>query len=72
MTKGAPVETIVLSLDRETAIDLRDLIYGVGEHLAAGAPLPEFDGAASERLRVVLDELGGLGASIGGTPDGDT
>ena len=51
------MEEIVLSLDRDTATDLRDLIYGVGEHLAAGAPVPVFDGAASERLHVLLDEL---------------
>ena len=51
------MEAIVLNLDHETAIDLRDLIYAVGEHLAAGAPLPDFDGPASERLRAVLDEL---------------
>jgi hypothetical protein len=51
------MKKITLALDREAAIDLRDLIYGVGEHVAAGAPLPEFDSAASSRLGAVLEDL---------------
>src|SRR5215208_5013035 len=43
LTKLSGMAEIVLRLDRETASDLRDLIYGTGEHLAAGAPLPTFD-----------------------------
>ena len=51
------MKDIVLKLDPHTAIDLRDLIEGHGEHIAAGAPLPNFDTAAYERLRTVLDAL---------------
>jgi hypothetical protein len=53
------MDDIVLRLDRQTAIDLRDLIYGTGEHIAAGAPLPDFDTAANERLATVLNALEG-------------
>jgi hypothetical protein len=35
----------------------RDLTYGVGEHIAAGAPVPKIDTEAIRRLVAVMQEL---------------
>ncbi|GAA1894805.1 hypothetical protein GCM10009687_75490 [Asanoa iriomotensis] len=48
---------LTIRLDLATARDLRDLIYGFGEHIAAGESLPIFDSASSQRLGKVLDVL---------------
>ena len=48
---------IILKLDKQTAIDLYDCLFGLGEHYAAGAPVPTFDGGSSERLGRVLKDL---------------
>ena len=45
---------IILKLDKQTAIDLCDCLFGLGEHHAAGAPVPTFEGGSSERLGRVL------------------
>jgi hypothetical protein len=48
---------IVLTLDEQTARDLRDSLIAVGEHIAAGAPIAPTDRETSLRLRVVIDQL---------------
>jgi hypothetical protein len=48
---------LTIRLDLATAADLRDLIHGLGEHIAAGAPLPTFDSASNRRLGKMLDVL---------------
>ena len=49
-----------LQLDRDTAIALRDAIYSLGEFQAAGAPIPFFDTAESEKLGECLKQLNEL------------
>lgn len=48
---------ITLELDVQSAVDLRDLLYGHGEYIAAGSPLPSFDSAAYSRLGAILGTL---------------
>ncbi|GAA4576533.1 hypothetical protein GCM10023193_77770 [Planotetraspora kaengkrachanensis] len=59
------MDEIMLRLDRETAAVLRDHIYMVCEHFAAGVPIEQFAPADERRLgRVMCDldkALGGRG-----------
>jgi len=48
---------IELRLDPATAEDLRNVLYDLGEHQAAGRPIPHMDGETSERLGALLREL---------------
>ncbi|WP_329107060.1 hypothetical protein OG792_02805 [Micromonospora sp. NBC_01699] len=50
-------DPIELSLDRATAEDLRDALYDLGEHLAAGRPIPLMPTATSSRLGALLRDL---------------
>ncbi|MFY1687054.1 hypothetical protein [Plantactinospora sp. WMMB782] len=50
-------DLIELNLDRPTAEDLRNALYDLGEHLAAGRPIPEMDAATSRRLGALLRDL---------------
>ncbi|WP_187413205.1 hypothetical protein [Streptomyces sp. WAC01526] len=48
---------IVLRLDRASADDLHDVLWLVGEHIAAGVPIPELPSEANERLGRVISSL---------------
>ncbi|MFG1884482.1 hypothetical protein [Micromonospora sp. NPDC049102] len=50
-------DPIVLRLDLATAEDLRIALYDLGEHQAAGRPIPYMDAETSRRLGAVLREL---------------
>jgi hypothetical protein len=52
------VDEIILRLDRETAAVLRDHIYMVGEHFAAGVPVVQFAPEDEARLSRVMCDLG--------------
>ncbi|MEV6055327.1 hypothetical protein [Streptomyces sp. NPDC052107] len=49
---------VVLRLDRASAEDLYEVLWLVGEHLAAGAPLPALPAEANARLGRVISTLG--------------
>ena len=51
-------DEFALQLDRATAEDLYVTLYGVGEHIAAGAPITELTTEQSERLGRFLRDLG--------------
>ncbi|MFF5081702.1 hypothetical protein ACFY36_32025 [Actinoplanes sp. NPDC000266] len=52
-------DDITLCLDRATAEDLYAMLYEVGEHIAAGAPItPPADAEEAERLERLLRNLG--------------
>jgi hypothetical protein len=61
MSKDARIE---LGIDRRTAELLRDVLYDLGEHQAAGAPLPQPGPEDSEVLGAFLRELD---RKLGGT-----
>ncbi|MFB7329748.1 hypothetical protein [Streptomyces sp. NPDC056190] len=42
-------DDIVLRLDRASAEDLYEVLWPLGEHIAAGAPIPEPPAEAEER-----------------------
>jgi len=50
-------DEIVLRLDRATAEDLYVVLYEVGEHIAAGAPITPPTAEEVDRLGGVLREL---------------
>ncbi|MFV2008786.1 MULTISPECIES: hypothetical protein [unclassified Micromonospora] len=50
-------DPIVLRLDPATVEDLRNVLYDLGEHQAAGRPIPHMDGETSERLGTLLRDL---------------
>lgn len=50
-------DEVVLRLDRTSAKYLAGMLYDVGEHLAAGAPIAPMSTDESERLAAVLHEL---------------
>ncbi|MEV4664424.1 hypothetical protein AB0J85_21040 [Micromonospora echinofusca] len=50
-------DPIELRLDRATAQDLRNALYDLGEHQAAGRAIPHMDTDMSNRLGVFLREL---------------
>ncbi|MDG4859054.1 hypothetical protein P8605_12965 [Streptomyces sp. T-3] len=50
-------DDIVLRLDRASAEDLHEVLWLVGEHQAAGAPIPELPHEADERLSRVIRSL---------------
>ena len=60
-----PSAPLILRIDRPTAELLRQALHCLGEHQAAGAPIPTFDSEDSQRLgRFLRDldiELGGSG-----------
>ncbi|MFJ3247894.1 hypothetical protein [Streptomyces sp. NPDC086782] len=51
-------DDIVLRLDRASAEDLYEVLWLFGEHIAAGAPIPEPPTEANERLSRVFRFLG--------------
>ncbi|MFF4959374.1 hypothetical protein [Streptomyces sp. NPDC001222] len=51
-------DDIVLRLDRDSAEDLYEVLRLLGEHIAAGAPIPEPPADANERLGRVFRSLG--------------
>ncbi|MGC4864106.1 hypothetical protein ACLQ3B_01565 [Micromonospora sp. DT53] len=50
-------DPIELLLDPATAEDLRDALYNLGEHQAAGRPIPYMGTETSERLGALLRDL---------------
>lgn len=50
-------DDIVLRLDRASAEDLHEVLWLVGEHIAAGAPLPVLSTETNERLARVISSL---------------
>ena len=50
---------IVLRLDEATARDLYEELCSVGQHIAAGAQIPQPSAQTSVRLARVMDELAG-------------
>lgn len=52
------MDEIILRLDQETAAVLRDHLYMVGEHFAAGTPIEQFSPEDEERLAKVMCDLG--------------
>ena len=50
-------EKISLEINRRTAILLRDTIYALGEHQAAGGRIPYFNTEDSESLGAILKDL---------------
>ncbi|MDP8923140.1 MAG: hypothetical protein M3O34_09735 [Chloroflexota bacterium] len=48
---------VILRLSKETAQELRDLIYMHGEHIAAGAPINDMGWESNERLARVLRSI---------------
>jgi hypothetical protein len=57
-------DPIELRLDPATAKDLRTALYDLGEHQAAGRPIPHMDTETSERLGAFLRDLD---IRVGGT-----
>jgi len=53
---GLP-ESIEIRTDAVTARVLRDVLYALGEHQAAGAPMPTLDAEESTRLGEFLRDL---------------
>lgn len=51
-------DDLVLRLDRVSAEDLYEVLRLLGEHIAAGAPIPELPAEADERLGRVFRFLG--------------
>ncbi|MFF4835668.1 hypothetical protein [Streptomyces sp. NPDC001315] len=51
-------DDVVLRLDRASAEDLYEVLWLVGEHHAAGAPIPPMPWEANERLGRVISTLG--------------
>ncbi|MET9228241.1 hypothetical protein [Lentzea sp. NPDC003310] len=51
------VDLVRIEVDRTTAAVLRDALYGWGEHIAAGAPLPDFTPEETSRLGKVIESL---------------
>ncbi|GII04226.1 hypothetical protein [Planobispora takensis] len=51
------MEEIMLRLNREAATVLRDHLYMVGEHFAAGTPVVQFPREDEERLAKVMCDL---------------
>jgi hypothetical protein len=50
-------DLVRIEMDRATAIALRNSLYGWGEHVAAGAPLPELSSEENNRLARLIDLL---------------
>ncbi|MBL6276714.1 hypothetical protein JMF97_11125 [Micromonospora fiedleri] len=50
-------DPIELRLDLATAEDLRNALYGLGEHQAAARPIPSMGTETSRRLGVLLRDL---------------
>ena len=61
---NTPDSAVVLRIDTRTAKLLRDALYGLGEHQAAGAPVPVFDSNDSQLLGRFLRDLD---IKLGGT-----
>ncbi|MER6060627.1 hypothetical protein ABT167_05345 [Streptomyces sp. NPDC001792] len=61
-------DDIVLRLDRASAEDLYEVLWLFGEHIAAGAPIPEPPAVVNERLgrvfRFLSDSLGRRGRVV--------
>ena len=57
-------DEIILHVDVETAKLLRAALYALGEHQAAGAPIPFYNGTDSRLLGKFLSDLD---VSLGGT-----
>ena len=53
----ADVAEVQLHLSRQTAQDLYDALYMLGEHIAAGAPIVSMGTAADERLARVMRSI---------------
>ncbi|MFE7893859.1 hypothetical protein [Streptomyces sp. NPDC057412] len=51
-------DDVVLRLDCASAEDLYEVLWLLGEHIAAGAPIPEPPAEADERLGRVFRSLG--------------
>ncbi|MGW1722965.1 hypothetical protein ACWCQK_08570 [Streptomyces sp. NPDC002306] len=51
-------DDISLNLDHASAEDLYEVLWLVGEHHAAGAPIPHFPVEVNERLGRVIKSLG--------------
>ncbi|MDV9172333.1 hypothetical protein R6V09_19790 [Streptomyces sp. W16] len=51
-------DDIALRLDRDTAEDLYEVLWLMGEHIAAGAPIPEPPAEAEARLAQLFKSLG--------------
>jgi hypothetical protein len=51
-------DDVVLRLDRASAEDLCEVLWLVGKHLAAGAPIQALPHEANERLGRVITSLG--------------
>ncbi len=50
-------DDVMLQLDRVSAEYLAAMIYNVGEHIAAGAPIPQMSDDECTKLAGVLDQL---------------
>src|SRR5258706_3520885 len=50
-------EEIVLRMDRASAEDLAAVLYDLGEHIAAGAPITPLTTDEDQRLSVVMRDL---------------
>ncbi|MCZ4118983.1 hypothetical protein [Streptomyces sp. H39-S7] len=48
---------IVLHLDHASAEDLHEVLWLVGEHIAAGAPIPAMPNQTSDRLAQIIRSL---------------
>ncbi|NGY59020.1 hypothetical protein G7043_08780 [Lentzea sp. NEAU-D13] len=48
---------IRIEMDRATVEALHAALYGFGEHIAAGAPLPDFSPEDNSRLGKVIEDL---------------
>jgi hypothetical protein len=51
------MKRILLELDEATAKDLYAALFQLGEHIAAGAPLPAPSTAASRHLESILERI---------------
>ncbi|MFE0433910.1 hypothetical protein ACFW20_07990 [Streptomyces nigra] len=58
-------DDVVLRLDRASAEDLHEVLWLVGEHLAAGGTIPPLPHETNERLGRVISTLGrSLGKAV--------
>jgi hypothetical protein len=64
--EGMANETIALELDRPTAQAVYDVLYQLGEHFAAGGPVPRIDDSSLPEFHLMAEFMRKLNIALGG------